>query len=192
MAKRYDQMLELVDQVKPRTIVEVGVHAAMRANILCRRALSYGKVHYIGFDVFETLEPSFHAAALNGKGMPTEARARARLDRIAEDCPGFSYELIIGDTRDTLHRRGMKADFAFIDGDHRVDAIVGDYAALASSRCVVFDDYYRPGKRGELPDLAEYGANFVVDALPPERVRILPSGDRCDHGAVAHLAVVLR
>lgn len=192
MAKRYEQMLGLVDRVKPRTIVEVGVHGALRANILCRRALFYGRVHYIGYDVFDTVSAEFQAAALNGKGMPTEENARARLDRIVDEHRWFSYELVVGDTRETLHHRGVVADFAFIDGDHRVDAIAGDYAALAGSRCVVFDDYYRPGKRGQLPDLKEYGANAVVDALPDRRVRILPMGDACDHGAISHLAVVMK
>lgn len=188
MAKRYEQMLPLVDSVKPRTIVEVGVHGALRANILCRRALTYGPVHYIGYDVFDTVSPQFQSDALNGKGMPSEARARERLDRIAQERPGFSYELVIGDTRKTLHRKGVVADFAFIDGDHRVEAIRGDYEALSLSKCVVFDDYYRPGKRGELPDLGQYGANAVADELAG--VEILPEGDRCDHGAISHLAVV--
>ncbi len=34
------------------------------------------------------------------------------------------------------------ADFAFIDGDHRVEAIRRDYAALAKSDVIVFDDFY--------------------------------------------------
>jgi hypothetical protein len=188
VAKRYEQMLSLVDSVRPRTIVEVGVHGALRANILCRRALTYGRVHYIGYDVFDTVTPEFQSEALNGKGMPNEARARERLDRIAQDHPNFSYELIVGDTRDTLHNKGVLADFAFIDGDHRVDAIRGDYEALSRSKCIVFDDYYLKGKRGELPDLDKYGANAVVDEL--DGFSILPEGDRCDHGAISHLAVV--
>jgi hypothetical protein len=190
MAKRYEQMLPLIDEVQPRVIVEVGVHGALRANLLCRRALKYGPVHYIGYDVFDTMGEKFQADALNGKGTAKESRARERLDAICRDNPKFSYELKIGDTRKTLHGHGVKADFAFIDGDHRVDAIEGDYAALASGKCVVFDDYYRPGKGGQIPDLSEYGANAIVDALPEDRVSILDCGDKCDHGAVSHLAVV--
>jgi hypothetical protein len=183
-------MLPLIDEVKPRVIVEVGVHGALRANLLCRRALTYGRVHYIGYDVFATMGEQFQADALNGKGTATEARARERLDAICRDHPKFSYELKIGDTRKTLHGHGVQADFAFIDGDHRVDAIAGDYEALKSGRCVVFDVYYLPGRSGQLPDLSEYGANAIVDALPQERVSILDCGDTCDHGAVSRLAVV--
>lgn len=189
MAKRYDQMIALVAELQPRTIVEVGVHGAKRAVALCTEALKYGHVHYVGFDVFETLGQEFQKEALNGKGMPTEAKARHALDRLAQN-PEFTYELIVGDTRTTLHGQERAPDFAFIDGDHRVDAIRGDYMALAGSPCVVFDDYYRAGPDRRLPDLEKFGANSVVDAIDDGRVHILPEGDMCNHGAVAYLVVV--
>lgn len=190
MAKRYDQMFALIDAVKPRRIVEVGVHHGLRAAKLCDRALRHQRrVEYVGYDVFDTMDDSFQEAALNGKGAPSRERAEARLMTCGA---GLSADFEVGDTRQTLHGRTVKADFAFIDGDHRVDAIEGDYAALAGSRCVVFDDYYRPDAKGRTPDLALYGANTVVDRLAGEgrRVQILPMGDVCKHGGVSHLAVV--
>lgn len=191
MAKRYEQMVPLIHQIQPRTIVEVGVHRAMRAALLCRTALEYGPVTYTGYDVFDTMGAAFQEAALNGKGEPTEEAARRRLDAVEGK---FTYSFVIGDTRDTLHGKSIPADFAFIDGDHRVDAIAGDYAALAGSRCVVFDDYYRPDDHGNLPDLTLYGANQTVDALADagRRVEILPKGDGCNCGGTSHLAVVWR
>ena len=183
MAKRYEQMLALIDEIKPRSIIEVGVHRGMRANQLCTQATKYNDVTYTGFDVFDMMDAEFQEAALNGKGMPSQAVAANRLNRIDR----LSYSFVVGDTRDTLHDKPRYADFAFIDGDHRVDAIRGDYEALKSCKVVVFDDYYVGDNK---PDLSLYGANAVVDALPHERVQILPVGDGCKHGGYSHLAVV--
>ena len=183
MAKRYDQMLALIDEIKPKSIIEVGVHRGMRANQLCLQATKYGGVTYTGFDVFDTMDAEFQEAALNGKGMPSKDVAASRLSRI----DGLKYSFVVGDTRETVHGKPRHADFAFIDGDHRVDAIRGDYEALKSCKVVVFDDYFVGDNK---PDRSLYGANAVVDALPYERVQILPIGDMCKHGGYSHLAVV--
>lgn len=190
MAKRYDQMFALIDKVKPQTIVEIGVHRGIRGAKLCSRALEHRKsVRYVGYDVFDTVSEEYQSEALNGKGAPSKANAEARLAGCGS---GLTFEFVIGDTRDTLHGKTVEADFAFIDGDHRVDAIVGDYAALADARCVVFDDYYIADAGGIAPDLEQYGANQMVDALREAgaKVDILPIGDACKHGGYSHLAVV--
>lgn len=193
MAKRYEQLLPLIRQYRPTHIVEVGVHRAMRAVAMSREALALNPtVHYTGFDVFETMGAQFQEDALNGKGMTTRAAAVERLSRLQREFPKFTYKLVIGDTRDTLRGRTVIAEFAFIDGDHRVPAIRSDYAALANCRCVVFDDYYVPGADGSIPDLTLYGANAVVEQARADgaTVTILPAGDVCKHGGVSRLAVV--
>lgn len=195
MAKRYRQMTEIITDLKPGVIVEVGVHKGLRGYALSTEALRHRKeVRYIGFDVFETMGEQFQLDALNGKRTPSEARARRTFQPLVEQHPGFTYEFIIGDTRDTLHGKIIASDFAFVDGDHRVDAIRGDYEAVKGASVVVLDDYYVPTAGGMLPDLSRYGANAVVDELRAEgvRVEILPSRDVCNHGAIACLAVVRR
>lgn len=191
MAKRYQQLIDLVALYKPGYIVEVGVHKAKRSVAMCQEATKYQPVTYVGFDVFDTMGDQFQADALNGKGTPTEAQARAALSQV----PRLQFELKVGDTRQTLHRDkagGAGVQFAFIDGDHRVDAIRGDYLALSDCPVVVLDDFYRPGPNGELPDLDKYGANQLVCELLADgvNVEILPTGDPCNHGAVTYLAVV--
>lgn len=189
MAKRYEQLYPLIDQVKPKKIVEIGVHRALRGAAMSRAALEHRKsVEYVGYDVFDQATPEFQQQALNGKGAPSEAMARERLRSIG----GLQFSFVVGDTRETLGGQKVKADFAFIDGDHRVDAVRSDYAALADCPCVVFDDYYRPGPDGRIPDLTKYGANAVVDELAVQgmRVEILPAADECKHGGYSHLAVV--
>lgn len=194
MAKRYDQMEALISRAKPERIVEVGVHRGTRASLLCRWALDSHRKHvaYMGYDVFDTVNAEFHQQALNGKGAPNEAMSANRLKTISA-AGRMSWQFVIGDTRATLHGKSISCDFAFIDGDHRVDAIRGDAAAL-DCPLIVFDDYYLPGPNGELPDLDIYGANAVVDEYKAAgcSVEILPHKDKCDHGAFAVLAVVRR
>jgi len=197
MADRYAQLVDLVRRVRPSTIIEVGVHRAARARLLCREALALSsRVHYVGYDVFETMTPAFHDAAMNGKGIPTEDQARSALDAIVRDHGGaFSYELRIGDTRETLHGRHIDVDLAWIDGDHRVEAILGDYLSLRGSRVVALDDYIEHGPHGEGPDLGQYGANEVIRRIigaGEARVELLPARDLCRHGGYARIAVVER
>jgi hypothetical protein len=192
MMLRYRQLNRLVAELKPHSIVEVGVHRAIRAQAMCLEALTHhADVSYFGFDVFEHEDAEFHAEALNGKGIPQEAMARSKLSAIAASYMRFNYRLFVGDTRVTLHGDPINADFAFIDGDHRVPVIRGDYQALAGSRCIVFDDYYTPGPKGQIPDLSKFGANAIVDELAATHsVEILPVKDPCNHGAFTQLAVI--
>lgn len=193
MAKRYRQMIPIIAATKPSVIVEVGVHKGLRGAALSFEALRHNReVRYVGFDVFETKGDQFQLDALNGKRTPSESRAHRTFQPLVDQHPGFTYTFTIGDTRDTLHGQRIDADFAFIDGDHRVEAIRGDYEALRGSSVVVLDDYYVPGVSGVMPDLSRYGANAVVDQLRAEgvSVEILPSRDVCNHGAISCLAVV--
>lgn len=191
MAKRYRQLNKLIDEVQPAQIVEVGVHRARRSVLMCRRALKYrSEITFVGYDVFETMSEAFQREALNGKGVALgqEARARMLLDLPLERA---HWSFVIGDTRETLHGRAVDADFVFIDGDHRLEVIRGDFAAfVGQATMVVFDDYFRPDQNGKMPDTDAFGANRIVDALPPKQVTILPVADPCHVGGVSHLAVV--
>jgi hypothetical protein len=185
---RYDQLIALVNEAKPRIIAEVGTHRAARAVAMCRAALKFHPdVRYIGFDVFETKDAAFHDAAMNGKGIPAKAEAEAALDKIKAEHPGFSYALHVGETSDTLHnKRDVVADLAFIDGDHRLSVILDDYAALAGSVTIALDDYITPGPHGAMPDLNMYGCNRLVDELGFD---LLPVKDPCRPGWFAQIAV---
>lgn len=194
--KRYEQMLSLVAEFAPSTVVEVGVHRAVRASMLCAEALVHApSVSYVGYDVFETETQRFQDEALNGKGMATEGAARARLSLAQSKSEGrMSFRFVIGDTRRTLHGTKVEVDFAFIDGDHRADTIIEDYRALALSRCVVLDDFYLPDSQGKIVDTSRYGANRLVDLIHPDyaSVEILPQGDQTRHGGLSHLVVIRR
>lgn len=187
MAKRYNQLLPLIDEVKPRVIVEVGVHKGIRARLMLKQALRHrSEVTYIGYDVFDTMGKKFQRQALNGKGMVAQVHA----ERLLETIKGATHSFVVGDTRETLHGHIVDADFAFIDGDHRLEAIRGDFAALRNCRVVVFDDYFREGGTGPMPNIDVYGANRIIESLDPSSVDILPISDDCRDGGVSHLAVV--
>jgi hypothetical protein len=199
MTTRYNQMLPLIDQIKPNVIVEVGVHRAKRAVQLCERALRAGSKNllYEGFDVFETKDAKFQAAAMNGKGMPMKKDAEAALLKLAKRSLGFRWRLHVGDTAETLAKPyAGPVDFAFIDGDHRVEAIERDYNALLHAKVIVFDDYYVPDPDGKMPiDLTKFGCNKLVDELREHYgaiVQILPKADPCNAGGYIKLAVVTR
>jgi predicted O-methyltransferase YrrM len=186
---RYDQLLTLIAMFKPRTIAEVGTNAGERGLAMCREALKHrGQVHYTGFDVFESESEDFHREAFNGKGFFRREAVAARFAALAQERSGFSFDLLQGRTSDTLHPRRRCVDFAFIDGDHRVDAILADYAALRGTKVIVFDDYYAPGLTPV--DLSHIGCNRVVGRLRNHVV--LPVEDVFDHVGPIRMALVLR
>lgn len=180
--KRYNQLVGLIKFCKPASIIEVGTHNGTRAVQMCREALAHrDKVHYVGYDLFDDADDETNAAELNGKGAGSVATARQHLEDIKTDFPGFTYELVPGNTRRTLHGTETVADFVFIDGGHSVETIQGDYEALKISRVIVFDDYYVSGV-----DTAIFGCNRLLESVPHE---VLPEEDH-RKGVGIKLAVV--
>ena len=200
MQKRMNAILDLIDEIKPVTITEVGVWNGDRALEMVERALQHQpKVHYVGYDLFEEATPETNQDELNAKRNFTSIEVGKKLAAAAVRARGFSFELIQGNTRATLRTGspGTNADLAFIDGGHSVETIRSDYEALKGCRTIVFDDYYLPRSVPGKPDggvtkawLDRFGANRIVDAIPDALV--LPSTDLLTMGAqgYVHLAVV--
>lgn len=147
MPKRYDHLLTLIDNTKPRTITEVGVHLGLRAREMCLRAQQYhDSIDYQGYDLWEWLED--HEEVHNGKGPSTKKAVEERLSRLKrEHCPGLHYTLTQGDTTQTLPHEHQR-DLVFIDADHRTESIQRDLERCRGSRVIVLDDYYWPPKEG--------------------------------------------
>jgi uncharacterized Rossmann fold enzyme/predicted O-methyltransferase YrrM len=176
--KRYRQFTDIIEVIRPKTIIEIGTNTGKRAEDLCREALKYrSAVHYIGYDLFEDANPVTNAAEKNKK-RPASERA---VSELLSSIPGVTFELVKGNTRTTLHGTEMVADLVFIDGGHSVETIAGDYDAVKQSSCIVFDDYYTSGE-----DTKKFGCNEVVKHLPHE---LLPRED--SHGGLSiKMAVV--
>ncbi len=182
---RYEQLRYLVDKTRPRSIIEVGTFQGKRAVLMCMQALQHHRrIEYIGYDLFEDATPETNAREMNGKGAGSLVAAQARLDGLQRAHPGFTYTLIKGDTRDTLHGRDVVADFVFIDGGHSVETIRGDYEAVKGSRTIVFDDYYSDGGT----DISKFGCNALLARIPH---RILPLKDDVTGGGAVQMAVRL-
>lgn len=184
---RYEQIVELVGQVKPASIVEIGVYNGVRAVAMAEEALKHkSEVHYQGFDLFEDATPQTDKEEFNAKKTQSVKQISARLDEFKSKNPGFTYELVKGNTRQTLYPQAV--DFAFIDGGHSVETIRSDYEALKDSKFVLFDDYYKRDPAGGIPDLDVFGANLIVDEI--NHAKVLPSTDKVIHGGIVHLATV--
>jgi predicted O-methyltransferase YrrM len=191
MQKRYDQLLDLVDEAKPQSIVEIGVWNGKRACLMAERALKHhDEVWYVGYDLFEEASAETDVAEMNAKQHNSVEAVTARLNDFAHTNPGFRFRLVKGNTRETLVDTDV--DFAYIDGGHSVETIRSDYEHVKASRVVVFDDYYLPGPKGNCVDLNKFGANRIVDAI--EGAEVLPSEDKMTmaEGGVVALAVVRR
>lgn len=175
-ASRYSQLQTLIALVKPRTIIEIGTHRGNSAAPMCLEALKHrSNVHYLGFDVFEIRDEDFHRRAFNGKGIPSKQFVHDRLESIRSQFPSFTFELIEGETSSTLHGRSLRADFVFIDGDHRVEVINRDYAAVSKSKVVVFDDFFDASSPEGHELITRFGCNQLVASL--KDVTILPLAD---------------
>ncbi len=158
---RYDELIALAAEKKPYAMIEVGTHRGARARLL--------KVHcklYFGFDLWESGSEETDRMESNGKGRSTKAQA-------SEALAGANFELIQGNTLDTLPafwERCLRVDFAFIDGGHSIETIASDWRwvsrMLNPGAVVVFDDYYEPEREG-------FGCNAIVAGIKHE----LLSGD---------------
>jgi hypothetical protein len=189
-AKRYGHILGLIEEVKPKTIIEIGVWNGGRACEMALAALTHNDaVHYTGYDLFEDATDETNQEELNAKRNCTVDQVRARLASFQAQNPGFAFGLVKGNTRETLDGLNLEADFVYIDGGHSVETIRSDYEAVKASPCVVFDDYYLDVPEATL-DL--WGANRVLQDVPHEVIDTRDPLKMGDVEGVVALGVVRR
>lgn len=195
---RYSQLADLIEQTKPATICEIGTWNGLRACMMAEIALQHRETfHYTGFDLFEDATPESDAEELNVKAHNTLADVAETLRAFAGTHPGFTFELIKGNTRRTLKRALKKRepfDFAFLDGGHSVATIRSDFARLreAGAKVIVLDDYYKADEQGRKPDGRRYGCNRILKAFGEKGAdwHLLPIKDRVKDGGWVQMAVV--
>lgn len=181
--KRYDRMLQIIDEVKPKVLLEVGTLHGWHAKKMIAIAQKYhpkGEVQYLGFDLFEPMGQAQFAYEVS-KQPDTEAVLQRRLEET-----GAAIRLFKGDTVETLPRvynQLPPVDFAFIDGGHSLQTIANDWKyvsrAMRPGGIVIFDDYW--------PDRTDAGAKVTVDSIDRTQfdVEVLPTVDvfiNPDHG----------
>ena len=169
---RYDYMLALVSVIKPIKIIEVGISRGIRASQLIRLAKNFNsKIEYIGFDVFNTKDSKFHQMVGNGKKVASKKEIYDFLIQYCEDVTLFE-----GTTEETLWGKKIQGDLAFIDGDHRIEAIKKDFDSLKYSTLVVLDDFYM-NKSYKNFDTDFYGCNQLISNLKDSEYCISPPSE---------------
>lgn len=163
--KRYNQIIDLLKKNKPKVIIEIGTHKAVRPREW--KELDFHFFYY-GFDVFEDGTKELNEKEMNGKGL-------CQMDQAKLNLFGIQHKLYKGLTKDTLpefKKQNIKADFAFIDGGHSIETIQNDWDhvrdCMNPGGIVIFDDYY------SINYPKEFGCNEVVKNIDHE---VLPEMD---------------
>lgn len=180
---RYNHLLELIDEHKPCSLVEIGVWNGANAIRMINRAKRHNiHITYTGYDLFEDMTEELDAKEFNVKGHNSMRAVAAYIK--AET--GIMPVLVKGNTRVTL--QDTIADFVFLDGGHSIGTIASDYERVKNSKVVVLDDYYTTdGER--CPDTGKYGCNQLLSGLQ-KSFDILPTKDPVKGGGYTQLVVV--
>ena len=172
---RYHRLMQIVDQVKPRNIMEVGTWSGKRASQMIQRAAGFRPIDtitYAGFDLFEEMDENLFRQELSKYPPPKKI-----VERFLQ-ATNATIRLWQGNSAKTLPSAEktlsyQKQDLIFIDGGHRADTIKLDWENVQrfmdEDTVVVFDDYYL-----DRPDaLAGYGCNDLLDGLDPQIWHVL-------------------
>jgi hypothetical protein len=178
---RYSQLVEILDKKSPKSIIEIGTWNGWRAVQMAICVLSKGSMlHYEGYDLFNDYTKDIDAEEKNVKPHYSMKSIILLLENVKAIFPSFTYELISGNTRETLSER--VADFAFIDGGHSVQTISSDLHALRKCKTIVLDDYYT----GSI-DTDKFGCNIPLLAM---KHKVLPKKDPVQGGGFVQFAVI--
>lgn len=151
-----EPFFEIFDYYKPTTICEIGTHDGKSAVQFVDHCLQYQKnLKYTGYDIFDAVKSNekFHAKEVNGKGAGKFTTAKNNLRHRQKKKNKFSFELIVGFTKDTLVESTY--DFVYIDGGHSYKTVKQDYEKLKTSKVIVFDDYQINGVARFFDELVE-------------------------------------
>ena len=190
--KRYEQLNTLIEQNKPKHIVEIGTWNGDRAIQMCREALKYNdNIKYTGFDLFEDATEDTDRNENNVKVHARESAVRLRL---RNELPNVDVALIRGNTRQSLAvwslAGGREAEvFVFIDGGHSIATVRSDFEHLKNFPVIVLDDYYVPDQEGHCQDTSKFGCNHLVEKYG---MGLLPQKDPVQGGGYVQMAVYPR
>jgi len=171
---RYKLLFEIVRDLKPKHIVEIGTWDGHNAKSM----MAVTDCYYTGFDLFDEA---------NGETDKLEFNVKSHHDIYdvgkSIELAGFSkFCLYRGNTNKTLHEANLDPfDFCFIDGGHSVETIQNDYEWVAQNisegGTIILDDWYDP-------ELGSHGCNFLED-----KGEVLEPRDKTSKGFVHLLRV---
>jgi hypothetical protein len=186
---RYNQIIEMISFYMPKTLLETGTWNGDRAIQMCAAALqSHDEpVHYYGFDLFESGDKVLDQEEFNAKPNVSIEKVEAKLQRLADMYPRFTFNVYEGNTRETLPQ--LKVDFAYLDGGHSIETARNDFDKTCKSDVIVMDDYFVEHE-GRIPPEEWQGTNKVIDSYEGRKF-VLPSPDLVNVGGITKLAVVV-
>ena len=185
--QRYAQLIDIVKEVKPKDVVEIGTWNGGRA---IEMFMAHPEMKsYTGFDLFEDATTETDEHEKNVKSHNNIDEVRINISKT-----GMSVHLLKGTTNDTflqwLETCPDKVDLIYIDGGHAVETIKNDLNnALASIReggTIVMDDWYE-GMPDE--DMEKWGCNRVLEASGLDYT-VLPIEDPVRGGGVTKMVVI--
>lgn len=184
---RYCQLLDVIDEVRPSAIVEIGTWNGHRAIQMIQQAAKYHKIEkiaYQGYDLFDMQTGEHYRRELSKIAYPLQV-VEKKLKPTGSD-----VELIEGETCDTLEDNLISADLYYIDGGHSEETIGNDWREvmpyLDEQSVVVFDDYYHEGKPEGV------GCNPIIDSLDRNKYEVthLPKVTKASDGRVIGMVKV--
>lgn len=173
---RYRILLEIVRDLKPKHIIEIGTWNGKRAI----EFMAASDCFYTGFDLFEEATKATDKRELNVK----DHNGLVDVGRFIKTAGFNKFCLFRGDTNETLKEYFESAepfDFAFIDGGHSVATIKNDYKFISQNimpgGTIIIDDWYDP-------EIGGFGCNFLE-----EHGAVLPAKNRTSRGYVHLLKI---
>ncbi len=171
--KRYKYLIQIIREIKPKKIMEIGVWDGDHAKEMINEARKHNKqIEYYGFDLFEDLDDKLYSKEAAKKPLALK-EIKKRLKTT-----GAKIKLIKGDTRKTLPKKIKnfpQMDFIFIDGGHTLETIENDWKhsrkLMHKNTVVIFDDYWNRD---------DIGCKKVIESLDKQKynVEILPIQDK--------------
>lgn len=191
--ERYKFLSQIIADIKPKSILEIGTWNGGRAMEMAKEALKYQpQVLYVGVDLFETANSDTDAVELNVKAHHSLVQVEERMREFKFVHPGFDFKLVKGNSREVLPAvvGSQGFDFAFVDGGHSVETIRSDLLAVKDIPVVAADDFYAVDENGKSPDISKFGCNLILESgTVGAGWMILPQKDPVSGGGTVQMAV---
>ena len=159
-----DNFLSLVEEYKPKNVLEIGVFCGVTSRNICELLKTYfgSDFRYYGLDLFgssktssvDEIEPKFlenqkfsnplktiYYNFIKKENLNSKISVQNFLKKFSQN-----IELIEGDTRVTLEKVPLsEIDFVFLDGGHSYDTVLSDlqklYDNMKNNSRIVCDDF---------------------------------------------------